>query len=74
MVDKEIIQSLVDFINDGIDWDDQPIEPRSHIKTYKFDHLTVEVLYEGDKEIYLKSDKGTKVMKPEPEFLKLISH
>ncbi|TYS91501.1 hypothetical protein [Rossellomorea aquimaris] len=73
MIDKEIIQSLVDFINDGIEWDDQSIEPRSQIKTYKFDHVTVEVLYEGDKEIYIKSDKGTKVMKPEPEFLKLIS-
>lgn len=71
--DKEIIQSLVDFINDGIDWDDQSIEPRSHKKTYMFDQVTVEVLYEGDKEIYFKSDKGIKVMKPESEFLKLIS-
>ncbi|MGM0827558.1 MAG: hypothetical protein ACQEU4_04960 [Bacillota bacterium] len=71
--DKEIIQSLVDYINDGIDWDDQSTEPRSHKKTYKFDHVTVELLYEGDMDIYLKSDRGTKLMKPEPEFLKIIN-
>ncbi|MFC7783996.1 hypothetical protein ACFQWC_05780 [Rossellomorea sp. GCM10028870] len=71
--DKEIIQSLMDYINDGIDWDDQSTEPRSNKKTYQFDDIKVEVLYEGDKEIYLKSDKGTKLMKPEPEFLKIIS-
>ncbi|MGM0750800.1 MAG: hypothetical protein ACQET6_02655 [Bacillota bacterium] len=71
--DKETIQSLVDFINDGIDWDDQSTEPRSSKKTYLFDDLKVEVLYEGDKEIYIKSDKGIKVVKPESEFLKIIS-
>ncbi|MGM0851128.1 MAG: hypothetical protein ACQEWI_00700 [Bacillota bacterium] len=70
--DKEIIQSLVDFINDGIDWDDQSTESRSNQKIYKFDDVKVEVLYEEDKEIYLKSDKGTKLMKQEPEFLKII--
>jgi hypothetical protein len=72
ITDKGIIQSLVDFINDGIDWDDQLTEPRFSKKTYQFDDIKVEVLYEGDKEIYLKSDKGTKLMKPEPEFLKII--
>lgn len=71
--DKEIITSLVDFINDAIDWDDQSTEPRSSKKTYQFDDIKVEVLYGEDKEIYLKSDKGIKLMKPEPEFLKIIS-
>lgn len=70
--DTEVIQSLVDFINHGIDWEGKSTEPRAHKKTYQFDDVKVEILYEGEKEIYLKSDKGIKVMKPESEFLKII--
>ena len=70
--DEAIIQSFIKYINDAIDWDNNSIEPRSNKKIIEFDNLKVEVLYEEDKEIYFRSEKGIKLMKPEPEFLKLI--
>jgi hypothetical protein len=65
------IQIIVDLINSAPDYDGKII----HRKQYReliIGELRVKVLFEADKEVYLQSTEGTKVMKPDPEFLNLL--
>ncbi|QDP41101.1 hypothetical protein [Radiobacillus deserti] len=66
------IKKIVSFINNAMDWTDD-IEPHKNRMWMKIGSLNMEVLFEAEKEIYLRSDEGIKMMKPDPEFLKLIT-
>ncbi len=68
--DKSQIEEIVHFINDANDWDKEVL-PREKTSVISIGDLEVKVLYESDKEIYFQSEKGTKIMKPEPDFFKL---
>jgi hypothetical protein len=68
--DKNKITKIVDFINNSIDWKGKVL-PRKDTSAIAIGNLQIKILYERDKEIYLKSDKGTKIMKPDHEFFKL---
>ncbi|WP_160723430.1 hypothetical protein [Bacillus sp. USDA818B3_A] len=68
--DKAKIQKIAGIINNAIDWDEKalPLEKES---TMDFGEINIMVIYEREKEIYFKSEKGVKYAKPEPEFFKL---
>ncbi|TWD94531.1 hypothetical protein FB550_11364 [Neobacillus bataviensis] len=68
--DKSKIQKIVGIINNAIDWNEKalPLEKES---TIDFGEINIKVIYEKEKEIYFKSEKGVKYLKPEPEFFKL---
>lgn len=68
--DKAQIEAIIRLINDAMDWDEQ-VFPREKTSVIDTGDLEIKVLYENEKEIYLQSEKGTKIMKPEPEFFKL---
>ena len=70
MTDKETIEKIVILINSATDWDKDLILYQGK-STMEFGNFTVEVYYDLDKGIHLVSDKGTKWMKPEPEFFEL---
>ncbi|MDF2653214.1 MAG: hypothetical protein K0Q73_9019 [Paenibacillus sp.] len=70
--DKTKIEEMARFINKAIDWNKET-EPRNQSKVIEFGNIQIKVLFEGDKEIYLQSVKGIKLMKPEPDFLKLLN-
>lgn len=68
--DKIKIEKIVGFINDAIDWNEEAL-PREKTSVIDFGDMKIKVHYEKEKEIYFQSEKGTKLMKPEPEFFKL---
>jgi hypothetical protein len=68
--DKNKIKKIVDFINTAFDWNKQ-VSPRKEISVMSVGNIDIKVLYEKDKEVYLMSNKGIKIMKPDPEFFKL---
>lgn len=68
--DKTKIEEIVGLINNAIDWKEERL-PRNKISVIDFGTVKVKVLYESDKEIYFVSEKGTKLMKPEPELFEL---
>jgi hypothetical protein len=70
--DQNKIKEIVRFINDAIDWNEK-LMSREKKSVIDFGNLNVQVLYENDKEIYFQSEKGTKLMKPDPGFFKLTS-
>ncbi|WP_423800971.1 hypothetical protein [Neobacillus sp. SAB-20_R2A] len=70
--DPSQINELVRIINGAIDWNGE-VQPREKSTVIRAGDIEVKVLYEGDKEIYLQSEKGTKIMKPESEFFKLMN-
>ncbi len=72
ITDTTQIEALAAHINDAMDWEEGPL-PRSHARIIDFGSSKVTVLYEPDEEIYLISEKGTKLMKPEKEFLELVN-
>lgn len=72
ITDGTQIEALTAHINHALDWEEDPL-PRSYARIIEFGSLKVEILYEPDQEIYLISDKGTKLMKPEKEFLELVN-
>ncbi|WP_221563476.1 hypothetical protein [Alkalihalobacillus sp. TS-13] len=65
--DEESVEEIVRLINSSLDWNDA-IEPREKKSLLEIGGLKVEVHYESDSEVYLRSHKGIKIMKPEPEF------
>ncbi|WP_261132202.1 hypothetical protein [Bacillus sp. Marseille-Q3570] len=65
--DQENIEEIVHLINSSLDWNDA-IETREKKILLEIGGLKVEVHYESDNEVYLRSHKGTKIMKPEAEF------
>ncbi|PLR78130.1 hypothetical protein CU633_06310 [Bacillus sp. V3-13] len=70
--DKDTINEIVYFINHAIDWD-KKASSREKISEIDFGNLKVNVSFGADRAIYLQSDKGTKYMKPEREFLELLN-
>ncbi|WP_141994785.1 hypothetical protein [Bacillus sp. B4EP4a] len=68
--DKNKIENIVGFINEAIDWNVEVLL-REKISVIDFGDMKIKVLYENEKEIYFQSDKGTKLMKSEPDFIKL---
>lgn len=70
MKDTTKIEELAAHINQAMDSEVEPM-PQSHARIIDFGTIQVKVLYEPDQELYLISDKGIKLMKPEIEFLEL---
>lgn len=70
--DKAKIEEIAHFINEAIDWNNDT-EPRKQSKVIKFGNREITVVFESDKEIYLQSENGIKLMKPESEFFELIN-
>ncbi|MGG1660704.1 hypothetical protein [Brevibacillus sp. NRS-1366] len=70
ITDKAKITEIVRMVNDAFDWKEE-VTPRQNKSTLDFGDQKVSVLYESDQEIYFQSEKGTKLMKPEPEFFEL---
>ncbi|WP_338786343.1 hypothetical protein [Metabacillus sp. FJAT-53654] len=68
--DKAQIEGIVSFINDAIDWEEEVL-PREKTSVIDFGEIEIMVMYESDKEIYFQSEKGIKLMKPDPDFFKL---
>ncbi|UFT98378.1 hypothetical protein KO561_14380 [Radiobacillus kanasensis] len=73
VTDKSNISEIVRFVNEATDWKKEKVTPRKNTSVMKLGNLQIEILYEEDKEIYLVSEKGIKLMKPEPEFFQLIN-
>lgn len=69
--DQTKIQQIAAFINnDAFDWEEEVL-PRQNTGVIEFGDLKIKVLYEKEKEIYFQSEKGTKMMKPDPGFFML---
>ncbi|MGE5703434.1 MAG: hypothetical protein ACM32O_12960 [Clostridia bacterium] len=66
------IAEMARLINESIDWN-EPMEPRNQSCVMQFGNMQIKVLFEDEKEIYLQSEKGAKLMKPEPDFLALLN-
>ena len=64
------IQQIVGFINKAMDWEEEVLQ-REKSSVIVFGDMDIKILYENEKEIYFQSEKGTKLMKPEPDFFKL---
>ncbi|ALC90669.1 hypothetical protein AM500_13405 [Bacillus sp. FJAT-18017] len=69
--DENKINKIAAFINEALDWE-QEATPRDKESTIDFGEIDIKIFYEKEKEIYFQSEKGTKLMKPEPEFFELI--
>lgn len=69
--DKAKILKIADYINDAIDWKEEALTNKK-VSIIDFGDISINVLYEKEKGIYLESEKGLKFMKPEPEFLELM--
>lgn len=74
--DESKIKEIESLINKAIDWDKEELPHRNKTSVVDFGNLEIKVYYENDKEIYFHSEKGIKLMKPEPEFFRLtnLSH
>ncbi|MBT2695855.1 hypothetical protein J7E79_00130 [Bacillus sp. ISL-40] len=68
--DEIKIEKIVGFINEAIDWNEE-VSPREKTSVIDFGDMSIKVQYENEKEIYFQSEKGTKLMKPEPDFFEL---
>lgn len=68
--DTDKIKKVVGYINKAMDWQGEVL-PRDKPSLIEFEELSIEVHYENEKEIYFISEKGTKIMKPEPDFFTL---
>lgn len=68
--DETKIKAIAALINNAMDWKEER-SPRDKTSVIDFGTMHVTVFYERDKEIYFVSEKGTKLMKPEPEFFEL---
>ncbi|PFA69768.1 hypothetical protein CN378_03100 [Bacillus sp. AFS015802] len=69
--DKTNLKGIKTLINKAIDWNDEKLPNREKSSVIEFGNLDIKVYYGNDKEIYFQSQKGTKIMKPEPEFFEL---
>ncbi|MGB2991917.1 MAG: hypothetical protein WBB47_04730 [Paenisporosarcina sp.] len=68
--DEIKIQQIVGFINDAMDWQKE-ILPRQKSSVIDFGDMNIKVHYGSEKEIYFQSEKGTKLMKPDPDFFNI---
>ncbi|GAE45796.1 hypothetical protein JCM21738_2641 [Mesobacillus boroniphilus JCM 21738] len=70
MDDHEIIQKIVGFINDAIDWEGESPKVQK-TGAIVIGEKTIKVLYGGEIELYFQSEIGLKLMKAEPEFFEM---
>jgi hypothetical protein len=70
VTDPDQIKAIVHFINDAFDSKEKAPDDYKESRI-DFGGLNVYIGYKEDELIYLWSEKGTKTMKPEPEFLSL---
>lgn len=68
--EKSKVEKIVRFINDAIDWDKEVLSSEK-TSVIELGNTEIKVFYEDGKEIYFQSEKGTKLMKPDPDFFKL---
>ena len=68
--DEIKIQQIVGFINDATDWKEEVL-PREKSSVIDFGDMNIKVHYGNEKEIYFQSEKGAKLMKPEPDFFEI---
>lgn len=71
ITDKSVIEQISSSINEAMDWNKE-VESRKNTLVIEYADIKINVLYEGDKGMYLQSEKGIKLMKPEQEFLDLL--
>ncbi|MGD6777668.1 hypothetical protein [Sutcliffiella horikoshii] len=72
IIDKSKIIEIQSLINNAIDREKEDQLPnRKKASIIDFGGMEIKVYYESDKEIYFLSEKGWKVMKPEPTFFEL---
>jgi nucleoid DNA-binding protein len=71
IADKSKVEKIKALINKAIDLDKEELPNREKISVIDFGKMEVKVYYGNDKEIYFQSEKGIKIMKPEPEFFEL---
>ncbi|MCM3671324.1 hypothetical protein M3181_20400 [Mesobacillus maritimus] len=69
--DQSKIKQIKYLINNATDWAKEELPQREKTSVVDFGNLEITVSYESDKEIYFQSEKGIKIMKPEPEFFEL---
>jgi hypothetical protein len=71
ITDKSKIEQITRFINEAMDTNEE-VDSRNETLIIDFTDIKVNVFYEDENEIFLQSEKGTKLMKPEQEFLELL--
>ncbi|MFS0779395.1 hypothetical protein ABC255_25780 [Neobacillus sp. 3P2-tot-E-2] len=71
ITDKSKIEQITRFINEAMDTKEE-VDSRNETMIIDFTDIKVNVFYEDEKEFFLQSEKGTKLMKPEQEFLELL--
>jgi len=69
--DKSKVEEIKKLINKAIDFEKEEFPNQEKISVIDFGNIEVTIHYGNDKEIYFKSEKGIKIMKPEPEFFEL---
>lgn len=69
--DSSKIKEVQSFINNAIDWAEGELPPRKKASVIDFGSLEIKIYYESEEEIYLLSEKGWKIMKPDPRFFEL---
>jgi hypothetical protein len=69
--DKSKVEQIIRFINEAMDTNEE-VDSRYEPLIIDLNDSKVNVFYVDGKEIFLKSEKGTKLMKPEHEFLELL--
>ncbi|BCB03834.1 hypothetical protein [Bacillus sp. KH172YL63] len=69
--DRTKVEGIKQLINKAIDRDYEMVPTREKTSVIDFGNIEINVYYGNDKEIYFQSKKGTKIMKPEPEFFEL---
>ncbi|WNF23523.1 hypothetical protein [Mesobacillus jeotgali] len=68
--DPTKIQQIAAFINDGIDWEEE-VPHRENSGAIDFGDIKITVLYGNEIDLYFQSEKGTKMMKADPDFFEL---
>ncbi|QHE52835.1 hypothetical protein [Pontibacillus sp. HMF3514] len=69
--EKSKVEEVKTLINKAIDWEKDEIPYREKTSVIDFGDTKIKVHYGNNKEIYLESNKGIKIMKPEREFFEL---
>lgn len=70
MTDQSAIHQIAEMVNNAINLEKEPMSLDGK-STIEFGSLQIDVYYDLEKGIYLVSEKGKKIMKPEKEFFEL---
>jgi len=69
--DKSRVEEIKTLINKSTDFEKEEFPIQEKISVIDFGNIEITIYYGNDKEIYFKSEKGIKIMKPESEFFEL---